>query len=225
MPNDWAAPATGDSPCALSVHGNPCELAISRLAPALFLGDGVPGRRNTIEFVVVVLIPVLGGCTGTARTRWVDQHGGVLRDSRHERVEAVAQRVVPQHLLGTIKVRVLDTGTISAFGWRDGSVYVTRGLVDRCTDEQLAAAIAHELGHLFGDGHLPPFVGLRGCERDFDEEQRADQLGVALLRARGLPPGVMAEMLGVVMNSGGPKSTCRLALLRRIRLIRDQLGP
>ena len=175
--------------------------------------------------IAVTLVPVLLGCGGggSGRTRWVERQGGVLDDARQRRVEAVGRRVVPPHLRGAVVVLVLDSDEVTAFSWRDGSVYLTRGLVDRCTDDELAAAIAHELGHLLGDGHLPPVAGLRGCEHGLDEEERADRVGVELLRACGLPPEAMATMLSAVMESGESGSLYRQSLDGRIRAIEDDL--
>ena len=140
---------------------------------------------------------------------------------RQQRVEAVGSIVVPSHLRGAVALHVLDSETVSAFSWPDGRVFVTQGLMDRCTDGELAAAIAHELGHVLGDGHVPAVAGLRGCDRDLDEEQRADHVGTELLLAGGLPPAEMAAILRIVMESGELGPGCRQSLARRIRLIEE----
>ena len=96
---------------------------------------------------------VMGCASGPEemQERWVSAHGGVIGDARQERVERVSGALVAQCAGGAIRVRVLDSEVVTAFGWRNGEVFVTRGLVDCMEDEELAAAVAHELGHLLGE--------------------------------------------------------------------------
>src|SRR5262249_17752321 len=79
--------------------------------------------------------------------------------------------------------------------WPDGRIEVSRALVDRLDEEELAAALAHELGHLLEGGHLPvgtaglddgPPLGLRGAAGADEAEARADRIGCALLARRGI---------------------------------------
>jgi Zn-dependent protease with chaperone function len=55
--------------------------------------------------------------------------------------EGIAWQVSPRRGLG-------------AWAWPGGRIEVSRALIDRLDDEQLAAALAHELGHLLDGGHL-----------------------------------------------------------------------
>ena len=57
---------------------------------------------------------------------------------------------------------------VTAYGWRGGNLFLTRGLVDVMDDDELAAAVAHELGHLLGDGHVHSMTSLRGCEQEYN---------------------------------------------------------
>lgn len=85
-----------------------------------------------------------------------------------------------------VEVRVLAQETLVAYAFRAGVVFVSRGLVARLGADELAAAIAHELGHLTREGDA---LAAR------DAEAQADRLGVALLEASGVPPGAMAHLL------------------------------
>jgi predicted Zn-dependent protease len=101
---------------------------------------------------------------------------------------------------------------------------VTRGLMDLLNDDELAAAIAHELGHLINDGHLHTVVSLRGYCRTPDAEARADATGVELLRSRGINPGSMDRMLRKIENCPEIGPRCRSGLAWRLRLVDESLG-
>jgi len=64
---------------------------------------------------------------------------------------------------------------------------------NRAEDDVIAAALAHEMGHLFGDGHVRPVVSVKGCNEDLGAEGRADAYGVELLRVEHLPPESMVR--------------------------------
>jgi predicted Zn-dependent protease len=120
-----------------------------------------------------------------------------------------------------VHVHVLDSSTIGAYGWPDGNLFVTRGLVDRLSDRELAAAIAHEVGHLLNDGHLDSVVSLRGCYVSPDAEARADAIGVRLLASRGIGRDAMTSMLNKVRASPDLPPSCGEAIGRRIELLAD----
>jgi len=50
------------------------------------------------------------------------------------------------------KLTLLDTGKVNAFSTADGQIYLTRGIVTRFTDDELAFVIAHEVYHILS-GH------------------------------------------------------------------------
>ena len=169
---------------------------------------------------------MLVGCVGPTRQSWVQHQGGLLTGPRQQRVDRIARQVVPADLRDAVTVRVLNSDTVSAYAWPDGRIYVTRGLVDLCDDAEVAAAIAHELGHLLGDGHLEagPAAGLRGCAEDLDAEAHADLIGAELLGDRGLPSSAMASMLSKVRDADRVGSSCREALTERILLLESRSG-
>lgn len=86
------------------------------------------------------------------------------------------------------------------------------------SQDELCACVAHELGHLIGDGWLNPPAALTGAGsggRDgIDAERRADAIGVQVLAERGLPPESLARALRKVAEgdhelSGSEKSSLR----------------
>ena len=146
----------------------------------------------------------------------------MLTDARQQRAEA-ACALFNRELGGRApQIHVLNTEAVGAYGWPDAQIYVSRGLVDLLTDEQLAAAVAHEMGHLLADGHLHSIVSLRGCCQTPDAEVRADAVAVELLRTRGIPPGVMIDMLQRVESGASVSSSCRAGIAKRIELIRQR---
>jgi predicted Zn-dependent protease len=151
--------------------------------------------------------------------------GGVLDDAaRQQRAEAVALRLAGHDPMLQVKVHVLCSDAACAFAWPDRTVYLTRGLIDRADDAILAAAVAHEMGHLLKDQRSVPSLAtaplissLHGCDADTDAEFRADAVGIALLREKNLPSDAMARMLRLVRDSNALTSDCRRAMERRIQ--------
>ena len=173
---------------------------------------------------------LLFGCGAAPHppTEWVRQQGGLVCDGRQGRAAMLLARLVDRTDEARVRVYVLSSDDLSAHSWADGSVYVTRGLVDQLTDDELLAAMAHELGHLMRGGQVSASVSLRGCDRGgtcVDEEERADAIGLDLLKARGVPAGAMASMLEKVAIAEEPASPCHRALLRRIDVLASHLRP
>lgn len=125
-----------------------------------------------------------------------------------------------------LELRVRDSAEIGAFSWPSGEVVVTRGLLAILDDQELAAALAHEVGHLVAGGHLasdeaaPSHArSLRGAPVEGpDGEARADAIGVAILAKVGLPAEAMARMLRNVRASSR-SDALRAALAERIDLL------
>ena len=180
--------------------------------------------------VIVMLIFVAcqtAGCgTGASgREGWVSEHGGLDRGDRAILVRATA--LIGEGTQGVV-VRVLASDVPCAYGWADGSVYVTRGLVELLDERELAAAIAHEVGHLLDGRHLSGgVVSLKGCQSSRDEEVRADAIGVRVLEQAGMADGrgVMVSMLGKVLGAGTLSSAGRHAIVKRIAVLKGEAGP
>jgi predicted Zn-dependent protease len=174
------------------------------------------------QLVLSLLLFILPGCVmlpaePAARHRWVQRHGGVMHGEQTRRAHAILQRLTSLLDAPTISIAVLDSAAASAYAWPDGRLYVTRGLLLCLDDDELAAAIAHELGHLLVDGHMPSPVSLHGCADGIaDPEMRADAAGQRLLDLAGLPPATMARMLRK-LPAGSAR--CQAAIARRIEIL------
>jgi len=152
---------------------------------------------------------------------WVSRHGG-LCDFEHTRVASVVTRLIGSSSAEpsrSIRVDILDADELAAYAWPGARVVVTRGLVaaTRGDDAALAAAIAHELGHLIADGHLPnPPAALRGWSADEpDVESRADLVGRELLAIHGFDPDGMRRLLVRLRTAHGGASARNGAHLDR----------
>ena len=193
------------------------RIAFSALALPLSWCNAAMGRI-VAAFLSIVLLS--GGCSDRVNT-WVGEQGGLVADSRQARVDSAAGPLLRQCGGKHIEIRVLDNDAVTAYGWRGGSLFLTRRLVDLMDDNELAATIAHELGHLLDDGHVRSMTSLRGCEQEhnLDLESRADLIGAELLRNAHISPTAMAGMLRKVQDQGRLAVGCRQAVSRRIELL------
>jgi putative metalloprotease len=132
--------------------------------------------------------------------------------------------------LGQVRVGVIDDSQINAASAGGGDFYVTAGLLQKATDQQLMAVLAHEVAHddlghvakaqalgagigigaiildqIFpGTGQVAPIAGAlitRGYSRK--EEYEADKHGAVLLNRIGQPKEVMIDTLTWLMQSEG----------------------
>jgi Peptidase family M48 len=110
-----------------------------------------------------------------------------------------------------------------AHGWKDGRIAVSMGLLQLLDDDELAAALAHEIGHLIADGRVQTQFGLDGCRRDPDAECAADAIGSRLLLASGIPADAMVGMLAKVRDAQALGSPCRTAMSRRIARLQEAM--
>jgi Zn-dependent protease with chaperone function len=148
----------------------------------------------------------------------------MVAGARQARVDSIAGPLLRQCQGKQIQIRILDNDAVTAYGWRGGNVFLTRGLVDLMRDDELAAAIAHELGHLLGDGYVRSVTSLHGCdqEQNLDTEHRADVIGAELLRNGNLPPSAMTRMLQKVQGQRELTAACRRAVAKRVELLEDR---
>jgi predicted Zn-dependent protease len=134
------------------------------------------------------------------------------------------------HPLDRVKVGIIDDPQINAANAGGGQFYVTRGLLERADDRQLAGVLAHEVAHddlnhvakaqvlgaglnigmilldqlIPGSGLITPIAGTliaRGYGRS--EEYAADRHGVEILRRAGQPKEVMIDTLTWLMRTSG----------------------
>lgn len=170
---------------------------------------------------------------------WAAEQGGLLEGRCQNRVTIAARPLIDRCTGVDVSVGVLETERVGAFGWPNGHLFVTRGLVDRLNDAELSAAIAHEMGHLLDGGKLRMIgkdsdssdrADVLGSDRmksegcDVDREVRADAAGVRLLRADGIPPLAMLSMLKKVEMCSVLTPPGRLAIERRLQLLSGRGG-
>jgi predicted Zn-dependent protease len=135
--------------------------------------------------------------------------------------------------LDQVKVGILDEDSINAASAGGGQFFVTRGLLERANDEQLAGVLAHEIAHddlrhvakaqalgtglsvgmiildqIFpGTGAITPIAGQLVMNRyTQSEEYAADRHGMEILQRAGLPPRIMADTLTWLMETEGGSS-------------------
>jgi Zn-dependent protease with chaperone function len=135
--------------------------------------------------------------------------------------------------LNQVKVGILDDNHINAASAGGGEFYVTRGLLERANDKQLAGVLAHELAHddlnhvakaqtlgagvnigmvildqIFpGAGAIAPIAGQLVMNKyTQSEEFAADRHGAEILQKAGLPASTMADTLTWLMQTEGGSS-------------------
>lgn len=147
--------------------------------------------------------------------------GCAVAPDRDEARAGVALLRLRPAFAAPVSLRVAASDRLAAYSWDDGRIVVTRGLVDSLTDDELAAAIAHEMGHLClaraGQPARPPFA-LRGNRGD--DEHRADLEALRLLQSSGIPLAALARALGRVRDSPLTPGSLKEGLWLRIAALR-----
>jgi predicted Zn-dependent protease len=153
------------------------------------------------------------GCVAQQPTEgWVTRQGGTLEDGRVRAQKLTADLLRSQPQLHC-KIFILNRSDLTAFSWRDGRIFVSRGLMD-VGDAAVSAAIAHEIAHIMEARQA--VSGLRSDHSVVEIETRADQRGVALLQSCGLPPASMQRMLSEVLRQKALSPQVRRDLEQRI---------
>jgi Zn-dependent protease with chaperone function len=190
--------------------------------------------RPTVHFAIrfACLLVLVGiGCAHTpgasSRETWVARFGGLDRTQPQQRLEAARDRLLPDPLRSDITVAVLRSNEPGAFSWHDGSVFATRGLLRVLDDDELAAALAHEVGHILRDrgrGSAGRVLSLRGqSDAAAAAEFEADAAGMSLIKQAGIPNGSMASMLLKVRDAATLTPRCRADMTCRVlRLTQEQ---
>lgn len=176
-------------------------------------------RVGVIIPVLLLVLPLTQGCT---------QARGPVPQAVDEPPQARAERALAR-LAGAhadrFTVVVVPGSALEAHGWTNGKITVTAGLAHCLRDEELAAVIAHEMGHMIADGHFAGEFDLNGCCRDPDAEQTADAIGTRLLESACVQRSAMVSMLTKLRAVQPPDSVCSRELAHRIERLegrRDQ---
>jgi predicted Zn-dependent protease len=143
------------------------------------------------------LLSLVAACHPHAAPRLAAAPEASLDAARLDRIAHAAERAAPLGLpAGFLQVGISSRREVGAWAWSDGRIQVSRSLADLLDDDELAAAVAHELGHLLAGGELPGYpAALAGAGESSGPEERADGLGCTLLSARGIDSGAMVRML------------------------------
>lgn len=176
------------------------------------------------------LLLALGGLCGCASSpaargpssEWIARNGGISHGPEAARVEQIAHRF--DGLLGglsgaPVQVHVLKSTSPTAMAWPSGDIFLTQPLVALLSDNEIAAAIAHELGHLMTDHHIDPNAALTGSSKNEDAEIRADDAGLSLLSSSHTPPQSLGSALSKIVSfnqqhgTKSPQLTTRIARL------------
>lgn len=170
----------------------------------------------------LALLPIfaaLAGCAAAARPvpdAALTAPSDASRLARLTRLgEEIAGSVSPP---GAVAFALSSRGGLGAWSWPDGRVRVSRDLVDLLDEDELRAALAHELGHLVDGGHVAGGpAALAGSRDAAGSEARADVLGCRLLRARDAAPEALPRMLRRVAGrlDAGAEGPDPALLLRR----------
>jgi hypothetical protein len=208
-------PGSGSSSCCPSSEQTPTRAAGERhhdgLDPSRRAGTTVAVSSVLRLGTVLLLVGAIGaGCRGPTPRSDVTQ---ALDAARLERAARLGHALLPD---ARIDWGLSPQTEVGAWAWPDRRIRVSRALVDLLDDDELAAALGHELGHLLDRGDLPaPPVALLGGSGGDDLEARADQIGCRLLAARGLASDAMARMLAkVAARGGGDRFARRIAAAR-----------
>jgi predicted Zn-dependent protease len=192
----------------------------------------VPGPKLRWAGVLLIAACCGVGCASPSSSNsrnvseWARRQGGLegADGLSQQRVDRVARPLVAAYGQ-PVNVRILACDPAGAYAWPGGEVFVTRRLTEILDDGELAAAVAHELGHLMSEpkntaATLAPTAGApsASADRGDDEERQADARGAALLERAGLPATAMTRMLETVADRGGLDPAERRAVAKRARV-------
>ncbi len=171
------------------------------------------------------LLLIAGCSTGGATSvdRWADARGGVIRGTPADLArEAVSRLSTSSLAIPNLTIEVLDCDRPLAYAWPCGRLFVTRGLIETLTADELAAVIAHEIGHLLAEPAPITDVALAGTDGGHHDpaEVAADRVGRKLLTESGIDDSAMLSMLQKVAGHSRTSLPTRLAMLQRAQLLR-----
>jgi len=159
------------------------------------------------------------------RARWVAGRGGVERCAARESVLATLceQLLVAAEPEPTpLRLRVLRHGPPRAYAFPPDAVYVTASAFARWPEDELAAAVAHELGHLLDEptaSASPVALVADATPAHLAIEMRADRIGRGLLRDAGRDPAALSRLLSRLATDARTPAETRAHLTRRLDVL------
>ena len=202
-------------------------LHLARTGAGLFLVALVAGCAGIVSGPGSASPPQTSQRAPKPGTRPVD----AAQAQRLQRVMVPLIRAMTTPLpLDRVKVGIVDDDAINAASAGNGEFYVTRGLLEKANDQQLAGVLAHEIAHddlkhvakaqtlgaglnigmiildqIFpGTGAITPIAGqLIARTYSQREEYAADQHGADLLQKAGMPREIMADTLEWLTQTSG----------------------
>lgn len=174
--------------------------------------------RSLACLVVFSILAWAAGCAqrpGLTWQAWSRGQGGTVEAGEQpQRLRTVARRLHVTELPTPLSFRVLATNEPGAYAWPDGSIFVTRGLMRILNEDELGAAIAHEIGHVLAEDPHVAARALGGPAQD--AEMRADAIACDILNASGMSPELMIDVLRKMRRDGEQDAQTRDALARRM---------
>ncbi len=159
------------------------------------------------------------GCSpAPSQSAWIRSQGGLAGQPQLAKAHA-ALDLLGREQTRAVRVSILNSDAAGAYAWPAGDVFVTRGLVDLLDQQELAAALAHEIGHLIADHALNPPTSLHGSTGGDASELAADATGAALLANQGIKRSFMISMLRKVSCSPSISPGCRKSMQERIAIL------
>jgi predicted Zn-dependent protease len=209
-----------------------CARAGSRLGVALALATSIVGCAGLVDSSDSAS-PSTTSSTGRARTAGTTTVDAA-QAQRLQRIMPPLVKAMNRPIpVDQVRVGIVDDPRINAANAGGGEFYVTRGLLEKANDQQLAGVLAHEIAHddlkhatkarVVGTGlnigmilldQIIPGAGAVAAipgrlvmnKYTQSEEYAADRHGMEILQKAGLPPTIMADTLAWLQRTEGGSS-------------------
>ncbi len=201
---------------------------ISRGMPIASL-CGMIVRFLTTGFVIAIASVLLAGCGSIPLTdashelSWTQRHGGAVSGNGQQRAQRLCDDLCFGITASYLKVFILESSRLGGWSWPDGHIYLTSALVSTADNAELAAAMAHEMGHLVNNHNINIPQALARGEEHLGIESAADLTGCRILARNGFASTSMMDVLKMVrVKSSDP--VLRHALAQRIMFLNKHIG-
>jgi predicted Zn-dependent protease len=194
-----------------------------------------------------------GGTSALAAdSRIADDYGGVYADDKLAAwLTDLGQRLAAKTGRPDLRFTfaILDSPAVNAFSTREGSIFVTRGLLALGnSDAEIAGVLGHEIGHVVagdrarrtapsrGDGFLNLLAGLadwsgfrrgladQAAQFSQDQEYEADAYAIRIVAEAGYDPRALAAFLGALDRAAAIDTALSGAFGDRHPLTADRLA-